>query len=55
MYKKMQAHLKPYKPEVKNVQDVKSCNMWPLEKTCNATNNNNTIAKSQHRRTIKAL
>ena len=34
-YRKTQAHLKPYKPEVKSVQDVKSCNMWPLEKTCN--------------------
>ena len=52
--RKMQAHLKPYKPEVKNTQDVKSCNMQPLEKTCNKINTNNTIAKSQHRRTIKA-
>ena len=55
MYRKMQAHLKPYRPEVKNAQDAKSCNMWPLEKTCDKTNNNDTIAKLQHRRTIKAL
>ena len=26
-YRKAQAHLKPYKPEVKNVQYVKSCSM----------------------------
>ena len=26
-YRKTQAHLKPYKPEVKNVQGAKSCNM----------------------------
>ena len=52
-YRKMQAHLKPYKPEVKSAQDVKSCNMWPLEKTCDKTNNNDIIAKSRHRRTIK--
>ena len=29
--------------------------MWPLKKTCNKTNNNDTIAKSRHRRIIKAL
>ena len=54
IYRKRQAHLKPYKSEVKNAQDVKSCNMQPLEKTCNKTNNNDTIAKLQHKRTIKA-
>ena len=53
-YRKTQAHLKPYKPEVKNAQGVKSCNMWPLEKTCDKSNTNDTIAKSRHRRTIKA-
>ena len=53
-YRKMRAHLKPYKPEVKSVQDVKSCNMQPLKKICNKTDNNDTIAKSRHRRTIKA-
>ena len=31
-YRKMQAHLKLYKPETKPVQDAKSCNMQPLEK-----------------------
>ena len=31
-YRKAQAHLKPYKTEFKNVQDAKSCNMWPPEK-----------------------
>ena len=44
-YRKMQVHLKPYKPEIKSVQDAKSCLMWPLEKTCNKTNNDDTIAK----------
>ena len=53
-YWKMQAHLKPYKLEFKNVQVPKNCNMWPLEKTCHKNNTNDTIAKSRHRRTIKA-
>ena len=54
-YRKMQAHLKPYKLEVKSAQDAKSCNMQPLKKTCNKTYNNDTIAESRHRRrTIKA-
>ena len=53
-YRKMQAHLKPYNLEVKSAQDSKSCNMWPLKKTCNKTDNNDTIAKSRYRRTIKA-
>ena len=54
-YRKMQAQLKLYNPEVKNVQDGKSCNMWPPEKTCDKTNNNDTIAMARHRRTIKAI
>ena len=53
-YRKTQAHLKPYKPEFKNAQGAKSCNVWPLEKTYNKSNNNDIIAKSRHRRTIKA-
>ena len=53
-YTKMQAHLKPYKPESKSAQNVKSCNMWPLEKTCNKIKSNDTIANLQHQRTIKA-
>ena len=53
-YRKMQAHLKPYKPEIKSTQDVKSCNMQPLTKTCDKTDNNDTIDKTRHRRTIKA-
>ena len=52
-YRKTQAHLKPYKLTFKNVQDAKICNMWPLEKTCNKNNTNDTIAKSRHRRTIR--
>ena len=53
-YRKTQAHLKPYKPEVKNLQGAKCCNMWPLEKTCDESNTNDTIAKSRHRSTIMA-
>ena len=53
-YRKTQVHLKLYKPEIKSVQDVKSCHMWPLVKTCNKIRNNDTIAISQYRRTIKA-
>ena len=53
-YRKTQAHLEPYKPEFKNVQDAKSCNMQPLEKTCDKNNTNDTMAKSRRRRTIKA-
>ena len=53
-YRKTQSHLKPYKLAFKNVQDAKRCNMWPLEKTCNKNNANDTIAKSRHRRTIRA-
>ena len=45
-YRKMQAQLKPYKPEIKSAQDVKSCNMWPLEKTSHKTKSNDTIANS---------
>ena len=52
-YRKTQAHLKPYKLAFKNVQGVKSCNMWPLEKTCKSNNTNDTIAKSRHRRMIR--
>ena len=43
-YRKMPAHLKSYKPETKSVQDVKSCNMQSLEKTCHKTKSNDTIA-----------
>ena len=53
-YRKTQTHLKPYRPKLKNAQDAKSCNMQPLEKTCNKSNTNDTIAKSRHKRTIKA-
>ena len=53
-YRKMQAHLKLYKPEIKIVQDVKSCNIWPLEKTRHKNKSNDTIANLQNRRTIKA-
>ena len=42
-YRKMQAHLKLYKPETKSVQDAKNCNMWPLEKTYKKTKSNDTI------------
>ena len=44
-YRKTQAHLKPYKPALKNAQGANSCNMQPLKKTCNKNNTNDTIAK----------
>ena len=53
-HRKTQAHLKPYKPAFKNVKGVKSCNMQPLEKTWDKNNTNDTVAKSRHRRTIRA-
>ena len=43
-YRKMQAHLKLYTPEIKNAQDVKSCHMQPITKTGNKLKNNDTIA-----------
>ena len=52
-YRKTQAHLKLYKPEIKNTQEVKNCHMQPFTKTCNKTKNNDNIAILQHRRTIK--
>ena len=39
-YRKTQAHLMLYKPEIKSAQDVKSCHVWPLVKTCNKIKNN---------------
>ena len=53
-YRKMQVHLKLYQPETKSVQDAKRCLMWPLTKICDRTKENDGIAISQHRRTIKA-
>ena len=52
-HRKTQANLQPYKPGFKKAQGAKSCNMWPLEKTCNKNNTNDTKAKSRHRRTIR--
>ena len=42
-YRKTQAHLKLYKPEIKSAQDAKSCHMQPLVKTGNKIKNNDTI------------
>ena len=42
-YRKTQVHLMLYKPEMKSAQDVKSCHMWPLVKTCNKIKINDTI------------
>ena len=53
-YRKMQAHLKLYKPEIKSAQDGKSCHMQSLVKTGDKLKNNDTIATSQQRRTRKA-
>ena len=45
-YRKMQAHLKLYKPETKSMQDAKRCLMWSLTKTCEETKGNDSIAIS---------
>ena len=45
-YRKMQAHLKMYKPEIKSVQNAKSCHMGPLVKNGDKLKNSDTIAAS---------
>ena len=52
-YRKTQAYLKPSKLAFKNAKSAKSCNMQPLEQTCDKNNTNDTMAKSRHRRTIR--
>ena len=49
-YRKMQAHLKPFKPENKQEQEVKKYHMQTLTKNCNKNTCNNSLAQSRARR-----
>ena len=49
-YRKMQAHLKPYKPEDKKEQEVKKYHMRTLTNKCNKNTCNNSLAQSRARR-----
>ena len=53
-YRKMQAHLKPYKPEVKQDQEVKKYRMWILTKNSEKNTNTGNLAQSRARRHIKS-
>ena len=46
IYRKMQGHLKPYKPEDKQEQEAKKYHMQTLVKNCNKNTCNNSVAQS---------
>ena len=52
-YRKTQAHLKPYKPEDKKDQEVKTYHMWALTNNCKKNTSNSNLAQSRARRHIK--
>ena len=52
-YRKTQAHLKPYKPEDKQEQEVKKYHMWTLTKNCNKNTCNSNLGQSRARRQVK--
>ena len=52
-YRKMQAHLKPYKPDDKQDQAAKKCHMWTLTKNYEKNTNNSNLAQLRARRHIK--
>ena len=52
-YRKMQAHLKPYKPDDKQDQAVKKGHMQTLKKNSNKNTNNGNLAQSRARRHVK--
>ena len=52
-YRKMQAHLKPYKPEGKQEQEAKKYHMWTLTKNCEKNTYINNLAQSRARRHIR--
>ena len=54
-YRKMQVHLKPYKPNDKQDQAVKKGNMQTRTKNSNKNTNNNNLAQSRARRQVKPL
>ena len=46
-YRKMQAHLKPYKTEDKKEKEVKKYHVWTLTNNCNKNTCNNNLAQSR--------
>ena len=52
-YRKMQAHLKPYKPEDKKEQEPKKYHMQSLMNNCDQNTCNNNLAQSRARRQVK--
>ena len=52
-YRKMQAHLKPYKPKDKQEQEAKKDHMQTLTKNCDKNTCNNNLAQSRARRQVK--
>ena len=52
-YRKMQAHLKPYKPEGKQDQEAKRYHMWTLTKNCKKNTCNTNLSQSRTRRHIR--
>ena len=52
-YRKMQAHLKLYKPEEKQEQEAKKYHMKTLIKNCDKNTCSNSLAQSRDRRQVK--
>ena len=52
-YRKMPAHLKPYKPEDKKEQEAKKYHMQTLTKNCEKKTCDNNLAQSRGRRHVK--
>ena len=52
-YRKMQAHLKPYKPDDKPNKAEQKCHMWTLTKNSEKNTNNSNLAQPRARRHIK--
>ena len=53
-YRKMQVHLKPYKPDDKQDQAAKKGNMWILTKNSNKNTNNDNLTQLRTRRQVKS-
>ena len=54
-YRKMQVHLKPYKPEDKREQEAKKYHLQTLTNNCNKNTCNNNLAQSGAKRQVKPL
>ena len=53
VYRKMQAHLKPYKPEDKQEQEAKKYPMQSLANNCNKNTCNNSLVQFRAGRQVK--